>query len=207
MSQLPLPAGRRQFIDENGAPLVGGTVQYCYPGGLTPKDTYQDFNGSELNDNPLTLDELGSAAIWGTGRYREIVRREDGTLVWDQETALAADALSYDLKSFFYEGSDPPETGQLIMGWSVSLPTNYDSGMAASTFKCLVNPTAQAVLNIYNNTDLVATLTVETDGSYDYSTGGTGAWQTTYGDYVTVKMGTADASLNELFGTLVGSPA
>lgn len=203
-TQLPLPAGRRQFIDINGAPLVGGTVQYCYPGGLVPKDTYQDFNGSELNDNPLTLDELGSAAIWGTGRYREIVRAPDGTLVWDQETALAEDLQSYDLKSFFYEGSASPTTGQLLMGWSVRFPATYPAGLTTSTFKCLVNPTSVAEIQIYKNASQVGTLTVETDGSYTYATG-SGEFSTVAGDYIAVKMGTADATLNQFFGTLIGA--
>lgn len=78
-----LPNGRQQFIDGNGEPLVGGTVATYIPGGFTPKTTYSDIGGTTPNTNPITLDSIGSAAIWGTGVYRQIVTNADGILIWD----------------------------------------------------------------------------------------------------------------------------
>lgn len=81
-----LPNGRQQFFDANGNPLVGGQVGMYVPSTLVAKDTFQDSAGSILNANPLTLDSLGSAAIWGSGFYRQIVNDALGNLIWDDVT-------------------------------------------------------------------------------------------------------------------------
>lgn len=83
ISLAQLPNGRQQFINANGAPLVGGTVGTYIPSTLTPKATYTDSTGSTSNANPLTLDALGSAAIWGNGLYRQIVKDSSGNVIWD----------------------------------------------------------------------------------------------------------------------------
>ncbi len=87
---LPLPNAKTQFVDIDGKPIVAGTVGHYEPGGLTPKDTWQDFARNVTNDNPLTLDARGQAAIWGAGRYRQIVKDSLGNLIWDAETATDA---------------------------------------------------------------------------------------------------------------------
>lgn len=81
-----LPNARVQFLDANGEPYVGGTVGYYIPGTLTPKDTWQDAFQTTANSNPLTLDDLGSATVWGTGFYRQIVKDISGNVVWDENT-------------------------------------------------------------------------------------------------------------------------
>lgn len=89
MSALPLPNARVQFIDGNGAPIVGGQVFTYIPGTTTPKTTWQDADQTILNDNPIILDDLGSAAIWGDGAYRQVVYNVDGDLIWDADTSNA----------------------------------------------------------------------------------------------------------------------
>lgn len=96
-----LPNGRQQFFDRLGIPLVGGTVTFYIPGTTTEKDTWQDSAGTILNTNPITLDDLGSAAIWGAGYYRQIVRDIFGNLIWDTVTlapqiGIATGALFFD---------------------------------------------------------------------------------------------------------------
>lgn len=86
---LPLPNGRTQFVDGNGDPLVGGQVFSFVPGTDDPKSTWQDPDQSALNDNPLTLDDLGSAAIWAVGSVRQVVYDVDGNLIWDEVTSNA----------------------------------------------------------------------------------------------------------------------
>lgn len=81
-----LPNGRQQFVDQNGAPLVGGTVAFFIPATTTPKDTWQDPYQLALNTNPVVLDSLGSAAIYGAGQYREIVYDALGNEIWDAMT-------------------------------------------------------------------------------------------------------------------------
>lgn len=82
-----LPTGETTFLDANGVPLAGGTVEFYIPGTTTPKDTWQNSAQTILNPNPVTLDSAGRAIIYGSGSYRQIVKDSLGNLVWDQETA------------------------------------------------------------------------------------------------------------------------
>lgn len=82
-----LPNGKQQFLNGNGAPLAGGTVQFYVPGTSTPKDTWQDAGQTILNTNPVILDAAGRATIFGSGAYRQIVRDAAGNLIWDQISA------------------------------------------------------------------------------------------------------------------------
>jgi hypothetical protein len=80
-----VPNAKQQFVDINGNPLVGGTVEFYLPMTLTPKNTWQDSAQTILNTNPVVLDSRGQAIIYGTGAYRQILRDADGNLIWDQE--------------------------------------------------------------------------------------------------------------------------
>lgn len=82
-----LSPGRVQFIGANGAPLVGGLVYFYGSGSTTFKSTYQNGDASTLNTNPVVLDELGSATIWGSGLYRMVLQDSLGNVLWDQDTA------------------------------------------------------------------------------------------------------------------------
>ena len=84
-----LPNARTQFIDANGNPLVGGTVGFYIPSTLTNKTTWQNSGETIANTNPVVLDALGSALIWGQGSYREILKNSSGVVVWDGLTASA----------------------------------------------------------------------------------------------------------------------
>lgn len=85
-----LSNGRQQFVDSNGHPIVGGTVTTYVPSTLSPKATFQDAAGLIPNPNPIVLDALGSAIIWGTGYYRQIVKDSSGNVVWDVEAYAPA---------------------------------------------------------------------------------------------------------------------
>lgn len=89
MAAVLLPNGKQQFIDINGNPLVAGTVGMYVPNTLIKKTTWQDANETILNTNPIELDERGQAIIYGEGVYRQIVRDEDGNLIWDELTSSA----------------------------------------------------------------------------------------------------------------------
>lgn len=82
-----LANGKQQFIDASGAPLASGKVYFYAPGTLTPSTTYQDAAGAIPNTNPVNLDSLGQAVIWGTGSYRQIVKDVTGNQIWDQIVA------------------------------------------------------------------------------------------------------------------------
>lgn len=77
-----LPNARQQFINANGAPLVGGFVHMYAPNTTTPKTTWQDAGETTPNANPIVLDDLGSAAIYGSGQYTQTVTDSLGNLIW-----------------------------------------------------------------------------------------------------------------------------
>lgn len=89
-----LPNGKQQFVDGNGVPYAGGTVQFYVPNTTVPKNTWQDPTQSTLNTNPVVLDADGRAVIYGEGLYRQVLRDSVGNLIWDQLTADPAVANS-----------------------------------------------------------------------------------------------------------------
>lgn len=82
-----LPPGKVTFTDANGKPLAGGTVAFYLPNTTTPKQTWQDAGQTVLNTNPVKLDSAGRATIYGSGAYRQVVKDQYGSLIWDQLTA------------------------------------------------------------------------------------------------------------------------
>lgn len=83
-----LPPGVTQFFDGNGNPLAGGTVDFYVPNTTTRKDTWQDSDQTILNTNPITLTSPGGTAIiYGSGIYRQVVKDIDGNLIFDAITA------------------------------------------------------------------------------------------------------------------------
>ncbi|WP_333986731.1 hypothetical protein [Burkholderia cepacia] len=89
-----LPNGKTQFIDQNGRPLVAGKVFYYEPGTETFKDTYADLAGTIVNENPVTLDGRGQAAICGIGTYRQVTKDKNGSTIWDEEVSEMSDGLA-----------------------------------------------------------------------------------------------------------------
>lgn len=81
-----LPNGKQVFVDANGAPLAGGSVGFYIPNTLTPKTTWADSNETTPNQDPVGLDAAGSAVIYGSGQYREIVKDANGNTIWDELT-------------------------------------------------------------------------------------------------------------------------
>lgn len=130
MAVTPLAPGKWQFVDINGEPLVAGKVYHYYPGGTTPRDTYQNYAGTILNSNPITLDSRGQAPIWGSGRYRQIVEDADGNEIWDRETFAPEASMSADVV-MFKEGN-PDQATQLIGGEFVTRGINFAADFEGS---------------------------------------------------------------------------
>lgn len=85
-----LPNGKQTFVNANGAPLAGGSVTFYIPGTTTLKTTWKDSAQTIQNTNPVALDIAGTAIIYGSGCYRQIVKDSGGNTIWDQPTCDTA---------------------------------------------------------------------------------------------------------------------
>ena len=161
---LPLPNGRVQFLDRNGAPLENGTVQFCEPGGLTPRDTWQDYDRGTRNDNPMTLDILGSASIWGSGRYRQIVKDSLGNLIWDKETAVLTDRP---YEAGFYCGATPSDDA-VLAEWPFTQAVTFPTNWGGSAGNCSGHPSGTTTVDIIKisgaDTTTIGTLSIASTG-------------------------------------------
>ncbi len=84
-----------QFEDADGAPLVGGSLEFYTSGTLNSKDTYADA-GLTIPNGTITLNDLGRSPVpifAGTGDYRVILRDADGVIIGDEDP-VSGDAAS-----------------------------------------------------------------------------------------------------------------
>lgn len=171
MPAAPLPPGRWTFVDINGAPLVSGKVYHYAPGGLDSKDTWQDYAEQTLNDNPLTLDARGQAAIWGSGRYRQIVKDADGNTIWDQESFAPQPLQAADVVLTWT--GNPSSATQWLGGCALTRAIDFAADFAGSegvTPKTL--PTGSYVVTIKIATVTVGTAICSTGGVWTFASTG-----------------------------------
>lgn len=76
--------GEQQFLDANGVPLAGGTINTYIPGTTTNVTTYKDSGYSIPNTNPIVLDAAGRCVMWGDGLFRLVLKDSLGNLIYDQ---------------------------------------------------------------------------------------------------------------------------
>jgi hypothetical protein len=82
MTALATPP-KLQFLDANGAPLVGGKLYTYAAGTTTPLATYTDYGGGTANANPVILDSRGEANVWlGTALYKMALYSATDVLIW-----------------------------------------------------------------------------------------------------------------------------
>ena len=87
-----LPFPELQFIDANGIPYEGGTLELYEPGTSTFKASWMDSQGTMLNTNPIVLNSAGRCIVWGDGDYRCVLRDINGNLIYDQESTTLVSA-------------------------------------------------------------------------------------------------------------------
>lgn len=66
---IPIQQPRMRFFDAEGKPLVGGKVYSYKVGADLFRPTFRDANKTALNQNPIVLDEAGSALIYLSGSH------------------------------------------------------------------------------------------------------------------------------------------
>ena len=88
-----LPEGRQSFTDDNGAPLVGGTLETFAAGTSTPKITWAD--AAKITENPttITLDARGEATIFWDGAYKVTLRDATGALIYTVDNVTTSTGL------------------------------------------------------------------------------------------------------------------
>ena len=82
-----------EFTDpRTGRPLAHGQVETYESGTDTPAVTWANREGTIANDNPVILNDVGQAFIFGDGRYKFVVKDKCGSLIqtydpvgWDLE--------------------------------------------------------------------------------------------------------------------------
>lgn len=198
---IPLPNARAVFLDHNGDPLVGGTVAFYEPGTLTPKDTYQDFGATITNANPLTLDSLGSAVIFGIGRYRQIVKDSLGNQVWDNETDALVDQ-PYEAGFYFI---DAPSANDVIGLWNFTKYVTFSTNFASSEGRVNTAPLSNISIDIKKNGSIIGEMAITTLGAVTFTTN-ISSPAFSPGDYMTwvVQSGGA-ASAAGIGATMLGS--
>lgn len=92
---FPLIPPKSQWVDSNGDPLVGGTLEFQDPATSAAKDTYPTYDNAEAqsnpNTNPVVLDSRGEAAIFlrDGESYKVIAKDADGATVWTVDDVFA----------------------------------------------------------------------------------------------------------------------
>lgn len=85
------------FVDDVGNPLSHGKVWTYYYQSTRPKKSYGDENKTIVNDNPITLDELGRAKIYINGNYRLRVYDKHGVCLGDDDDFGEFEKVKHDL--------------------------------------------------------------------------------------------------------------
>lgn len=130
------PYTTQRFFDNNGNPLVGGTVTTYAGGSTTPIATYIDSTGTTPNTNPITLNFRGECSIWllPNVSYKFVITDFNGNLIQTIDNIVNAALIT------LYGGVDtgvansyilnftspvPPGTNGQVIFW---LPSNSNTG-------------------------------------------------------------------------------
>lgn len=145
-----LPPAVSQFLDGNGHPLSGGSVNTYFAGTSIPKTTWQDPNQVTVNTNPIILNSSGEAVIYGNGTYTEQVNDQYDNQIWSglttppntsSSTIVGDGDVVGTIKPF--AGIVPPNQYVFAYGQTLSRIT-YATLFSAITINTNVNCTASS---------------------------------------------------------------
>lgn len=115
---VPIQQPRMRFFYANGKPLVGGKVYSYKVGTSTFKPTFRNAERTALNQNPIILDEMGSALIYLIGSHVLKVYDKSDALIETRYVPFTK------MRTYFYDKLGKPLSGGKV--------ETYD---AASTIK------------------------------------------------------------------------
>ena len=81
-----------QPLNDDGAPVPGGTLTFYATGTSTPKDVFADAGGVTPLANPVTLDGAGRKLVFldDDGAYDIIFKDADEVEIWSMESIGSA---------------------------------------------------------------------------------------------------------------------
>ncbi len=92
--------GVQTFFDNAGVPVAGGSVSFYEPGTMTPKAVYTTNAKTVVKPQPVALDSAGKCVVYGSGKYRCILKDVAGAVVWDADNLTGVYTTS--TESFFF---------------------------------------------------------------------------------------------------------
>jgi hypothetical protein len=110
----------QRFVDNNGNPLINGTVSTYAGGTTTPIATYVDSTGTTQNTNPITLNFRGECQIWllPNVSYKFVVQDSLGNLITTVDNVVNAALIS------LYGGVDTGVANAYILSFASPVPPN-----------------------------------------------------------------------------------
>ncbi len=151
VSKVLLPSAELQFLDANGHPYAGGSLETLVPSTDTPKDTWSDPAGAALNDNPITLDSAGRCVVFGDGAYRTILKDAAGNLVWDKPSFTYVSAAMMPVV-----GAPTIAAAVVLLGIQDSIDTEAVARAAADTAEASARAAADTTLTAALDAEIVA---------------------------------------------------
>jgi hypothetical protein len=128
-----------------------------------------------------------------------------------QIPASAFTAASIWTGDAFYGGSGPPTSSLLLRGWSVPVPLLMPDTLATAQVygwgaHAETPPTSAFNIQIALNDTLAATLTMNTNGTFGYTSASGLAWIVNVRDRLTaIAPSVTDATINNFFFTIAGA--
>lgn len=82
-------------FDTNGQMLAGGKLYTYAAGTVTPATTYSDKSLALpfANTNPIILDSLGEAVIWGDVMYKFVLKDANDVTIWTLDNVTAGNTF------------------------------------------------------------------------------------------------------------------
>lgn len=146
-----------QFMDADGHPYAGGTVDLFVPNSTTPKDSWIDPSGDTLNERPIRLDSAGRCIVWGDGLYRVVLRDADGNLIFDQPSSTLVSAAMVPVVS-----APTLADARAAMGIDAAIQVETDRAVAAEGL--IADDLADEITTRTTNVeDIQTALTAEAD--------------------------------------------
>lgn len=102
-----------QFSSATGTPLANGTLTVYLAGTTTLTNTWQDYQLSSLNTNPVILDSRGECVLWfdPTVTYKLVLKNSSGVVQWTQDNLIGAGASAATLEAALAANSGSAKIG------------------------------------------------------------------------------------------------